>query len=174
MRARGRGTAWLGLLPLIILMSGCAVKRIDNGVYHSSKGYRVEIPSGQWAPVDGSPADLELRHHSSAAVMAASAVCEEAATRRPTRALERQLFIGVRERRVIERGEIVVAGRPAVHAVVDARHEGSEDRARIETLVLKDDRCVYDFMYVAPPAAFEALRSDFARFVESFRPDGVR
>ena len=159
------------MLPAIVLLSGCAVKRVDNGVYHASKGYRVEIPGGQWTQVDESPADLELRHRSSPAGMAASATCEASTTRRPTRALARQLFIGIRERRVIESGEVEIAGRSAVHTVVDGQLEGSEDRVRIETLVLKDDRCVYDFMYVAPPATFGELRADFARFVESFRTD---
>jgi hypothetical protein len=169
--ARARGTAWLGALSAIVLASGCAVQRIDHGVYHSSKGYRVEIPNGEWAPVHDSPADLELRHRASPAAMAAHAVCEPSTVRRPARALARQLFIGVRERKVLERGETTVAGWPAVHDVVDARLEGSDGRVRIETLVVKDDRCVYDLMYAAPPAAFAELRLDFARFVESFRTD---
>ena len=33
---------------------------------------------------------------------------------------------------------------------------------------MKDERCLYDFLYVAPPAAFEATRGDFASFVDSF------
>jgi hypothetical protein len=39
---------------------------------------------------------------------------------------------------------------------------------RVETYVLKDARCVYDFAYVAPPASFEAWRAEFRRLVESF------
>ena len=49
----------LSVLLAILGVSGCAVKRIENGVYHSSKGYRVTTPSPQWGPVDGSPADAE-------------------------------------------------------------------------------------------------------------------
>ena len=162
---------WLRVLPAFVMLSGCAVQRIDNGVYHSPKGYRVEIPGSQWAPVVESPADLELRHRASAAAMAANATCGAATARRPSSALARQLLIGVRDRTVIEHGEIQVAGRPAVHAVLDGRLTGAEDHVRIETLVLKDDRCVYDLMYAAPSAAFAELRSDFARFVESFKTD---
>jgi hypothetical protein len=166
-----RGAAWLGALATIVLVSGCAVQRIDHGVYHSPKGYRVEIPGGEWAPVRDSPADVEFRHRVTPAGMAANASCEPATARRPARALAQQLFIGVRERQVIERGERPVAGRPAVHTVLEGRLEGSGDRVRIETLVLKDDRCVYDLMYAASPAAFAELRADFARFVESFGTD---
>ena len=38
----------------------------------------------------------------------------------------------------------------------------------VEAVVLKDARCVYDFVYVAPVDAFEAGRGDFQAFVESF------
>lgn len=171
MGANGWGKAWLGVPLAILMVSGCAVKRLENGVYHSSKGYRVTIPSPQWGPVDDSPADLELRHRSASAGLAANAVCGERTIRHSSRVLARQLLVGVRDRSVIERGEVDVAGRPAVRAVVDGRVEGSEARVRIETVVVKDDRCVYDFMYVAPVATFAATRPDFHRFVDSFRTE---
>ena len=72
----GWGKAVLGVLPAILVVSGCAMKRIEHGIYHSPKGYRVTTPSAQWVPVDDSPADLELRHRSASAGMAANAVCE--------------------------------------------------------------------------------------------------
>ena len=34
--------------------------------------------------------------------------------------------------------------------------------------ILKNGRCVYDLLYVAPAATFEDGRPDFQRFVESF------
>ena len=38
----------------------------------------------------------------------------------------------------------------------------------VEAIVVKGDHCVYDFLYVAPPEAFESGREDFHAFVESF------
>ena len=171
MSARGSGPAWLALVPAIVLAGGCAVKRIDNGVYHSSKGYRVAIPSEAWTPVADGPADLALRHRGSAGLIAANATCDGTMNRRPSRSLARQLLIGVRDRRTVERGEVEVAGRPAERDVVDARQEGSQARVRIETIVLTDNRCVYDFMHVASPAAFPDTHADFTRFVDSFRTE---
>src|SRR5207247_1195199 len=55
-RVRGSTVVWLGVVPAIALAAGCAVKRIDNGVYHSFKGYRVAIPGEAWTPVIDSPA----------------------------------------------------------------------------------------------------------------------
>jgi len=169
--ARVFTATWLGIVPAVILATGCAVKRIDNGVYHSSKGYRMAIPGERWTPVSDSPADLELRHRASAGVIAANATCDGATSRRGSRLLTRQLLMGVRDRTVLENGEITIAGRPAAHAVLDAGREGSEARVRIETIVLADNRCVYDFMHVAPPAAFAATQADFTRFVDSFRTE---
>lgn len=168
MRApRPRGV-WLAVL--LTLASGCAVKRIENGVYHSSKGYRVTIPA-EWVPVDGGPADLELRHRGAAAGMAVNAVCEGAAPRRTTGVLARQLLIGLRDRKVIERGTAEVAGHSASRLVVEARLENTETRVRVEGLVMTDGRCLYDFLSVAPPEGFDAVRGDFDRFVDSFRTE---
>ena len=159
------------MLAAVALVFGCALKRIENGVYHSSKGYRVTIPKAEWTLVDESPADLTLRHPGSAAGIAINAVCEGAALRRPAGVLARQLQIGLRDRKVIERATIEVAGRPATRVLVEGRLEESAARVRIESLSMKDGRCLYDFLYVAPPATFETVRTDFARFVDSFRTE---
>lgn len=163
--------AWLGIVPAIVLAAGCSVKRIDNGVYHSPKGYRVAIPGPAWTHVVDSPADLELRHLGSAGTIAANATCEGAVTGRARDVLARQLLIGIQDRQVIERDEVDVAGRPAARTLVDARQEGSQARVRIETIVLSDKRCVYDLVHVAAPDAFADTRADFTRFVDSFRTD---
>ena len=165
-----RGRAWLVVLAAGLLCSGCALKRIENGVYHSSKGYRVAIPKAEWTLVDGGPADLALRHQGSSAGMAVNAVCEGVAPRRADDVLARQLHIGLRDRRVIERARGEVAGRPASRVLVEGRLEDSA-KVRIESLSMKDERCLYDFLYVAPPAAFDAARADFASFVDSFRTE---
>jgi hypothetical protein len=166
--ARAVGGAWLGVLSAVLLVSGCAVKRIENGVYHSPKGYRVTIPGSEWAPVDDGPADLELRHRSARAGLAIHAVCEGAEPRRAADVLTRHLLIGIRDRKVLERGTTQVGGRPASRVVLDGRLRGAEAGVRVEALTTKEGRCVYDLMHVAAPAAFEATRADFARFVDSF------
>ena len=166
-----RRRAWLFVLAVVLLVCGCAVKRIENGVYHSPKGYRVAVPNAQWTLVNEGPADLTLRHHGSAAGMAINAVCEGAAPRRAPAVLARQLQIGLRDRRVIERTSVEVGGRPASRVVVEGRLEDSTDSVRIESFSMTNARCLYDFLYVAPPAAFAATRGDFASFVDSFETE---
>src|SRR5262249_62039439 len=96
------------VLAMVPLVSGCAVKRIENGVYHSSKGYRVAIPNAEWTLVDEGPADLSLRHRASAAGMAVNATCDGGGSRRTPEGLARQLHLRVRGRRVL--GGAVAAG----------------------------------------------------------------
>jgi hypothetical protein len=58
-----------------------------------------------------------------------------------------------------------------MHLVVEGRMRDSRERVRIESYMVKDRRCVYDLLYVAPPGAFESSRGDFERFVGSFAPE---
>ncbi len=62
-----------------------------------------------------------------------------------------------------------VGGRPAAHRVIRGRRDGAD--VTVEAVVLKGERCVHDFLYVAPPGEFENGRQDFRLFVESFAGD---
>jgi hypothetical protein len=77
-------------------------------------------------------------------------------------------LLGLRDRATLEAGETDLAGRRAAHLLVEGRPRNGEGRMRIESYVLKDARCVYDLLYVAPPDEFDGGRGDFRRFVQSF------
>ena len=155
-------------LGAVIAFSGCAGRRIENGVYHSDKGYRLTLPGPDWSVTADSKADLELRHQDGLAAMLANAECDDRAKSRSAGLLLGQLLIGLRDRATIEQNEVSVNGRQALHRVLDGRVAADGAPTRIEAYVVKDQSCVYDFAYAAPPAAFEAWRADFRRFVESF------
>jgi hypothetical protein len=156
------------LAALTLALGACAGRRLVDGVYRAPSGYRVTVPGVAWEVAADSRADLELRHRSAPAGMLANAVCDPAVTRRGWDVLTQHLLIGMRDREVVEAGEAPVNGRVASHRVLEGRMRQSDDRVRIESYTLKGERCVYDLLYVAPPAAFEAWRGDFRRFVESF------
>jgi hypothetical protein len=164
------GRAPLALaLGAVIVLAGCAAgPRIEDGVYHSAKGYRLTMPGAEWSVAGESKADLELRHQDGMAAMLANADCDEPGRSRSAGLLLGHLLIGIRDRATIEQNEVSVNGLAAVHRVLDGRVAPDGAPTRIEAYVLTDDRCVYDFAYAAPPAAFEAWRGDFRRFVESF------
>jgi hypothetical protein len=155
-------------LAAVIAFSGCAGRRIDNGIYHSEKGYRLTLPGADWSVATDSKADLELRHQDGLAAMLVNAECDEHATSRSADLLLGQLLIGLQDRATIEQNEVSVNGQQALHRVLDARASADGAPTRIEAYVLKDQGCVYDFAYAAPPASFEAWRPDFHRFVQSF------
>lgn len=148
-------------------VAGCASARIEGGVYHSSKGYRVTLPGPEWTVAKDGDADLELRHRTGTAGMLANASCDARAAI-GLDVLARHLVMGFRDRRTLERGAVEVNGRPAAHTVLDGRLGRGDAPVRVETYVLKDARCVYDFAYTAPPASFETWRADFRRLLESF------
>lgn len=170
MRPRAGRAALITTVAMITALAGCAGRRLDNGVYHSEHGYRITVPGPRWSVVDDSRADLELRRADGRAGMLAAATCRRAAARRNYADLKRHLLLGLRERETLEDSETSLAGLRGVRVVVEGRMRDSEDRVRIEAYTLKDDRCVYDLLYVAPPASFDASRADFARFVASFQP----
>ena len=155
-------------LAAVIAFAGCAGRRIEDGVYHSEKGYRLTLPGADWTLATDSKADLELRHQDGLAAMLVNAECDERATSRSADLLLGQLLIGLQDRATIEQNEVSVNGQQALHRVLDARTSADGAPTRIEAYVLKDQGCIYDFAYAAPPASFETWRPDFHRFVQSF------
>jgi hypothetical protein len=151
----------------LVALTGCRSATVENGRYASPKGYAVAVPSPGWTVVAQDEADMEWQRTSPSARMLVHGSCEDGTPRRTLPVLARQLMMGVRDRTVIEKGELTIAGRPTGHVVVEGRSVDGPERVRIEAFVVKDTRCVYDFLYAAPVDVFEASRADFRRVVDS-------
>jgi hypothetical protein len=149
------------------LTVGCAGRRIEDGVFHSPTGYRVQLPGPDWAVRRSGRADLELRHPAGGAAMMVNAVCGPIARRSPE-VLERHLLLGLRERRILEHGTAAVGGLPASHLVVEAVAPPDPARVRIEAYVVIGPECVYDLVYAAAPDRFALHRPAYRRLVGSF------
>jgi hypothetical protein len=150
---------------LAIVVAGCSTGRIENGVYYSPKGYHVSLPPAGWSVKRSGAADLELQRATPPGGLLVDATCEGKEVRRPLDVLTRHLTFGLKERVVEESGPLIVGGRPAQRAVLRGSLDGTP--VEVEAIVVKGDQCVYDFLYVAPPEAFESGREDFRAFVES-------
>jgi hypothetical protein len=98
--------------------------------------------------------------------MLADATCGGPTAGRPLAVLTRHLTFGLGHRETIETVQSEVGGRQVERTVVRGTADGAD--VAVEAVVLKDKRCVYDFVYVAPAGAFESGREDFHAFVESF------
>lgn len=165
----GRRTTWLPLVALA-LWAGCSAERVERGVFHAATGYRVSVPRDGWTVVADSAAHLELRRAEPPGGMVVSATCDGAASGRSLPLLARHLTFGLAGRRTVERGPARVAGAPAERLVLRGRLDGVD--VMVEAVVARDDRCVYDFLYVAPPGDFAAGQPAFRALVESFAPGG--
>lgn len=155
------------LAVVLLAATGCAsVGRIENGVYHSPKGYRVTLPPAGWKVEHGARADLTLQSEAAPGGMLVDATCGGREVSRPMDVLTRHLTFGLRKRDVVEDGTTSVAGREATHSVVRGVVDGRD--VTVEALVLRVEPCVHDFLYVAPTGVFAAGRPAFRAVVESF------
>lgn len=167
-----------GAVPIaagvLALLAGCttASSRIENDTFYSAKGYSVVLPGPGWRVTPGGAADLELTRDSPPGGMLADATCEGAPRERPLPVLVRHLTFGLTSRATIESDEHPRGGRPAAHRVVHGEVDGTP--MGIEAIVVKGERCVHDFLYVAPLPAFDAGRPAFAAFVASLAPAAER
>lgn len=156
-----------GLLALLFL-TGCSTApgRIEHGVFHSAKGYRVTLPASGWRVDAESRADLALQSETKGGGMLVDATCEGREAARPLDVLTRHLTFGLTRRDVLENGSATVGGREAAHSVIRGR-AGARD-ITVEAIVVRAEACVHDFLYVAPTEVFAAGRPAFRAVVESF------
>jgi hypothetical protein len=150
---------------LCLLLPGCAPVVVPEGELSSPKGYRVRAPSADWRPEGGVRADLSLRRDAPPGGMVVDATCGGPELDRPLPLVLRHLTFGLTDRRTVERAEESVAGLPAARTVLTGTADGAA--VGVEAVVVRGPRCVYDFLYVAPAAAFEVGRGDFRRLVQS-------
>ncbi len=155
------------MLAVAVVLSACAAAgRIEDGVFYSSKGYHVHLPREGWRVEPSREADLELKRDTPPGGMLADATCDGREAGRPPEWLARHLTFGLAHRVTLDSDRSMVSGLRAARTVVRGTVDGTE--VMVEAVVLKSERCVYDFLYVAPAHAFEAGRGDFQGLVESF------
>jgi hypothetical protein len=160
-------TAALALWVTLAVAAGCsAASRIEGGVFRSAKGYSIRVPGEAWRVAPRGQADLELRRDAPPGAMLANATCGGPEPGRPLPVLTRHLVFGLTRRTTLESDTRLVDGRPATHSVVRGLLDGTD--VTVEAVVSTDERCVHDFLYVAPTAEFEAGRGDFRALVDGF------
>ncbi len=111
-------------------------------------------------------ADLELRRAASRAGILVNATCEGKAPGRSLAVLARHLTFGIQGKEVLEQSELTVAGHAALRLGLRGRLDGAP--VEVEAYVVKGERCVYDLIYVAPPAEFAGGAPDFRALLSSF------
>jgi hypothetical protein len=159
------------LIVVVLAGAACTADRIERGVFHSSKGYAVSLPGGEWQVASGTEADLELRRAAPPAGMLADATCGGRVAERPAPLLVRYLTFGLKDRRDVRADEVVVKGRRGARTTLRGTLDGKE--VAVDAVSLKEDGCVYDFLYVALVDDFDAGRLAFQVFLESLTTDSA-
>jgi hypothetical protein len=174
-RGRSQGirtvAAWLLggiLLGIVSLAAGCATGRIVGGMYRDPEaGFQVRLPRAVWQLQSMDGAALSFASAELQAGMALRVDCHT-----PESGglpwVARHLFFGLQDMQIRGRETVRLHDAMAVQTRVRAR---LDDRpVEVEGVTFRRAGCLYDFIYVAPPAVFPQGRADFEAFVQSWSP----
>lgn len=165
------GNRWSVVLAVAGLLAGlaaCAAGRVADGVYRDAGGrFSVRLPAEGWLPQPVEGAALAFR---SPALQAGLGLLVECETPEPGALpwVARHLFWGVQDRRIRERAPLVLRGAAGLRTRLTGRLDGAP--VEVEGVTVRHGGCLFDFAYVAPPAAFERGRADFEAFLAGFTP----
>ena len=163
----------LGLTLLALLCSGCP--KSERGTYEGGtyRGKDAQFTHGQlpenWQPTQVAGLDVAFYHPAYGATVGVSTICEDV-DETSLEGLAQQELVGIEKRAFLEQGHLDVDGRQAVEWVVGGTVDGVE--IRLNLVVLRKGKCVYDLNLVGKPATFELARADFRGFVGGFKVVG--
>ena len=165
LRSSAAGAA---LVAALVACAGSHAPRFDGEVFrHGKVAFRLDPPPASWRRVDVSHASLAYRDEPNDGSVLVNARCLAADERTPLVALTNHLLIGATERNYLLQEATPFDAREALHTRVEAKWDGVP--MVLDVWVLSKDGCVYDFVYMAPPARFGAGAPAFERFVRGFR-----
>lgn len=178
-RAVGRGRThgirivgtwlWGGLLlGIVSLAPGCAAGRIVGDTFRDPEnGFQVRLPPGPWRLQSLDGATLSFV---SPALRAGMALRVDCSSPEPGELpwVARHLFFGLQETHIQGSETVRLGDAMAVRTRLRARLDGTP--VEVEGVTFRRSGCLYDFIYVAPPATFPQGRPDFETFVQSWMP----
>ena len=159
-----------GLLLIAVSLlatEGCSHGKVRDGVYLApGERYRISLPGKSWKRVSGDGADLVLTSREAGASILTSTLCGRY-TEAGLDVLSRNLFLGMRDRRILERGTVALPAGAAERLQVQARLEGTVFRA--EAYTLRRAACIHDFVYLSLPESFDESLPLFRTMMNSLR-----
>jgi hypothetical protein len=163
--------ALFALTSALIGVTACGASSapsFDGAVYRAGPlAFKIGAVPGGWRSVELSHATLAYRDDAHGASVLLNARCHRPDEGTPLVALTNHLFIGSTERSVVSQKTEPFDGREALHTKMSAKWDGVP--VSFDVYVTKKDGCVYDFVYVGDPSAFDGGARDFESFVGGFR-----
>lgn len=158
------------LLGWFFFFAACAAGRIVGETYRDpDHGFQVRLPpaGAGWIPRPLDGAALSFESPELRAAMALVVECSAPETG-DLPGVARHLFFGLEGKRFEAREAIRLHDAPGVRTRLRARLDDAP--VEVEGVTFRRARCLYDFIYVAPPAAFPQGHPDFDAFVQSWAP----
>ena len=157
---------WLGI-SCFIFMLGCAQLQVKEGILSPPyKNYTVNIPGKGWEMIKVGKEDIALWHKQHHAMIAfISSDIENKAL--SLEMLNSQLFIGIKEKKVLRKESVIVDNQEAMHTILIC--EIDNHIFKVEAYIIKIEDRVYDLVYWAPPDSFDYAQNDFINLINSFK-----
>lgn len=164
---RATASTWLAGLLCLAACGGASVRSFDGTVYRDGPiAFRVPPKPASWRSVEVTDASLAYRDEPHAASILVNARCHRPDEGTPLVALTNHLLMGSTAREVVSQQTEPFDGREALHTRMRAKWDGVP--IALDIYVAKKDGCIYDFVYMGEPNAFEAGSRDFEAFVQGF------
>jgi len=156
------------LLGIASLVMGCATGRIVGETYSDPENrFQVRVPPVAWQLRSLDGATLSFASPELRAGMALRVDCR---TPEPGELpwVARHLFFGLQDPHIQGRERLRL--HDAIAELTRLRARLDDQPVEVEGVTFRRAGCLYDFIYVAPPAAFPQGRADFEAFVQSWTP----
>lgn len=175
----------LKFLPLILFVfvfSSCSVVRfaklygdsdtgkegkLSGNIYRTEKTtYRIGKLSDGWELVESDRGDIFFWNNSKKATITVNSVCDENKIKYNLKALSDSLVTGIKDKKMINSDKVSIAGTDALYTEYQGIYNGYD--IGIATIVLKKQKCVYDFSYSAGAKNFNNLLEEYLEFTSDF------
>lgn len=161
---------WLnvpGLFAILIFYSlGCASLQMRDNIFSSpNKEYTVHIPEKGWEPVKIGDEDIALwnkQYNAMIALISSGIKSKEF----PLETLNKQLFIGMKDKEILVKEPAIVDNRKAMHTILTSKIDNHT--LKIDSYVIEADNKIYDLVYWAPFDLFNHVQGDFENMVKTF------
>lgn len=157
------------VIALGLLAGGCRSVNLHDGVvYTPDTRYRVGPIPADWHQVNLKDSDFSWVTSPAAFAFWVNSTCKEYEDV-PLVALNRQLLIGFTEVQKVEQHTATLDGREALFSQYIAKLDGVA--RELGLVVVKKDRCIYDFAYVAPVGQYAVRLGQFQALVNGFQTE---
>ena len=158
-----------GVVGLAVLLAGCAKSRAPDSHTPKAARYSLGTPGAGWEAQAPGSADHAWYHPDLSATIYAASACGARFEDGRLEDLSKHLTFGIANGAPIREEHTQLDDRAALIRVWPGALDGVA--VQVGTAVTKKNACLYDILYVAPPAHFDRGWTDFVQVVEGFSVD---